>query len=96
MAWRLGCEKNRSCTGCCCGIVPLSILEWIRTAHPECHMLFIPGGDTAELQPADISIQQPLKHSIKQPAMQFFAESVCRNEAVLDLRLGTMTRLMAH
>ena len=51
---------------------------------------------TAELQPADISIQQPLKHSIKQQAMQLFAESVCRDEAVLDLRVGTMKRLMAH
>ena len=51
---------------------------------------------TAELQPADISIQQPLKHIMKQQAMQFFAESVCRDEAVLDLRLGTMKRLMAH
>ena len=59
-------------------------------------VLFIPGGYTAELQPADIAIQQPLKHSIKQQAMQFFAESVCRNEAVLDLRLSTMKRLMAH
>ena len=73
-----------------------SLLEWIRTAHPECHVLFIPGGYTAELQPADIAIQQPLKHSIKQQAMQFFAESVCRDEAVLDLRLNTMKRLMAH
>ena len=73
-----------------------SLLEWIRTAHPECHVLFIPGGYTAELQPADIAIQQPLKHSIKQQAMQFFAESVCRNEAVLDLRLSTMKRLLAH
>ena len=73
-----------------------SLLEWIRTAHPECHVLFIPGGYRAELQPADIEIQQPLKHSIKQQAMQFFAESVCRNEAVLDLRLSTMKRLMAH
>ena len=73
-----------------------SLLEWIRTAHPECHVLFIPGGYTAELQPADIAIQQPLKHSIKQQAMQFLAESVCRNEAVLDLRLSTMKRLMAH
>ena len=71
-----------------------SLLEWIRTAHPECHVLFIPGGYTAELQPADIAIQQPLKHSIKQQAMQFFAESVCRNEAVLDLRLSTMKRLL--
>ena len=34
-------------------------------------MLFILGGYTAELQPADISIQQPLRHSIKQQAMQF-------------------------
>ena len=73
-----------------------SLLEWIRTAHPECHVLFIPGGYTAELQPADIAIQQPLKHSIKLQAMQFFAESLCRDEAVLDLRLNTMKRLMAH
>ena len=36
-----------------------------------------------------ISIQQPLKQ-----AMQFFAESVCRDEAVLDLRLSTTKRLM--
>ena len=28
--------------------------------------------------------------------MQFFAESVCRDDAVLDLRLNTMERLMAH
>ena len=49
-----------------------------------------------ELQPADVAIQQPLKHSSKQQAMQFFAESVCWNEAVLDLRLNTMKRLMAH
>ena len=59
-------------------------------------MLFVPGGYTAELQPADISIQQPLTHSIKQQAMELFAESVCRDEAVLDLRLGTMERLLAH
>ena len=73
-----------------------SLLEWIRTAHPECHVLFVPGGCTAELQPADISIQQPLKHSIKEQAMQFFVESVCRNDAVLDLRLGAMKRLLAQ
>ena len=73
-----------------------SLLEWIRTAQLECHVLFIPGGYTAELQPADISIQQPLKHSIKQQAVQFFAESVCRDDAVRDLRLRTMKRLMAH
>ena len=36
-----------------------------------------------------ISIQQLLKQ-----AMQFFAESVCRDEAVLDLRLSTTKRLM--
>ena len=36
-----------------------------------------------------ISIQQPLKKT-----MQFFAESVCRDNAVLDLRLSTTKRLM--
>ena len=44
-------------------------------------MLFIPGGSSAELQTADISIQQLLKHLIKEQAMQFFAESVCRDGA---------------
>ena len=73
-----------------------SLLEWVRTAHAERHVLFIPGGYTAELQPADMAIQQPLKHSIKQQAMQVFAESMCRNDAVLDLRLNTMKRLMAR
>ena len=61
-----------------------SLMEWIRTAH----VLFIPGGYTAELQPADISIQQSFKHISKQQAMQFFAESVCWEDAVLDLRRG--------
>ena len=69
-------------------------MEWVRAAHPECHVLIVPGGFTAELQPADISIQQ--KHIINKQAMQFFAQSVCRDEAVLDLRLSTMKRLMAH
>ena len=59
-----------------------------RALHSGCY--------TAELQPADIAIQQPLKHSIKQQAMQFFAESVCRDDAMLDFRLNTMKRLMAH
>ena len=36
-----------------------------------------------------ISLQQPVKQ-----AMQFFAESVCRDEVVLDLRLSTTKRLM--
>ena len=67
-------------------------MEWVRAAHPEWHVLIVPGGFTAELQPADISIQQ--KHIINKP-MQFFAQSVCRDETVLDLRLSTMKRLMA-
>ena len=82
VAWRLDAKTRVLALGAAVG--------------PECHVLFIPGGSTAELQPAAIAIQQPLKHSIKQQAMQFFAESVCRNEAVLDLRLSTMKRLMAH
>ena len=73
-----------------------SLMEWVRVAHPECHVLFVPCGYTAELQPADNSIQQPLKHIIKQQAVQFFAESVCRKDAVGDLRLSTMKRLMAR
>ena len=56
-------------------------------AHPECHVLFVLGAYIAALQPANISIQQP---------MHLFAESVCWDEAVLDLRFGTMKRLMAH
>ena len=68
-------------------------MDWYCSAT---HVLFIPGGYTAELQQADIASSRALKHSIKPQAMQFFAESVCQNDAVLDLRLSTMKRLMAH
>ena len=73
-----------------------SMLEWIRTAHPECHVLFVPGGYTAKVQLADILIQQPLKRDVKEQPMLFFAESVCQDDAVLDLRLGALKRLMAQ
>ena len=42
-----------------------SLLEWVRATHPGCHVLFVLGGHASEMQPADISIQQPLKHIIK-------------------------------
>ena len=53
-----------------------SLLQWIRTAHLECHVLFIPGGYTAaELQSADISIpaaseaqHQTAGHAISLPS----------------------------
>ena len=45
---------------------------------------------TREDFPQHISIQQLLKQA------KFFAESVCRDKLVVDLRLGTMKRLMAH
>ena len=101
MAWHLGAKTRVSCIGVLLWDYAsvhrkASLMDWVRAAHPECHMLFVPFGYTAELQPADISIQQPLKHSIKEQAMQFFAEYLCRNEAVLDLRLSTMKRLTAH
>ena len=73
-----------------------SLLEWIRTAHPECHVLFVPGGYTTKFQLADILIQQLLKRNVKEQPMQFFAKSVCRDDAVLDLRLGALKRLMAQ
>ena len=73
-----------------------SLMESVRATYLECHVLFNPGGLTSELQSADISIGQPLKHLIKEQAMQIFAESVCRDDAVLDLRLGTMKRLMTQ
>ena len=93
----LGCENKvlaLGAVGCASVHRKASLLEWIRTAHPECHVLFIPGGYTAELQPADIAIQQPLEHSNKQQAKHFFAESVCLDNALLDLRLITTKRLM--
>ena len=59
-------------------------------------MLFIPGGYTAKLQLADILIQQPLKRNVNEQPMPFSAESVCRDDEVLDLRLGALKRLMAQ
>ena len=98
VAWRLGAKTRVLALLWDCASVnrKASLLEWIRTAQPECHVLFIPGGYTAELQPADISIQQSLKQSINSKSCNSPTESVCRDDAVLDLRLSTMKRIMAH
>ena len=70
-----------------------SLLEWIRTAHPECHVLFIPGGHTAEPQPANIAIQQSLKHSIKQQAM---AHWVLHARAEAEKNTSITTKAWRH
>ena len=64
--------------------------RWIRRRRKMdgCHGMRSKGpARTREDVPQHISIQQPLKQ-----AMQFFAESVCRDEVVLDLRVGTTKR----
>ena len=78
MAWRLGAKTRVSVFGAAVGLrlCPLAgiSIEWVCAAHPDCHVLFVPGGYTAELQPADILIQQRLKHinrSCAQPHPNF-------------------------
>ena len=103
VAWSLGATTRILALGS----VPLSI-EMLPCCHGSalliqsatCSSLRVAAQRScscaAELQPADISIQQPLKHITKEQTMQFFAESVCRDEGVLDQPLDTMKRLMAQ
>ena len=73
-----------------------SLLEWIRTAHPECHVLFIPGGYTGSCsQQTSRSSSLSSTASNSRPCNSL-PNPCARNEAVLDLRLSTMKRLMAH
>ena len=95
LVWRLGAITTVLVLGVVVGLclspskgLLVGLSGVLRALHSGLH--------TVELQPLDIVIQQPLKHSIKHQAMQFSAESVCRNDAVLDMRFSTMKRLMAH
>ena len=96
MAWRLGAKTRVLALGAAVGLCLCPSNGLPAGMDPYCSSGVPRALHSGWLQPADIAIQQPLKHSIKQQAMQFFAESVCRDEAVLDLRIGTMKRLMAH
>ena len=99
MAWRLGATTRVLAVGAAVGLCLCPPEGFSNGMGPCCSsrvpVLFVPAGYTAELQLAGISIQQRLKHSIKRQTMQFFAESVCRDEAVLDPRLSTMKCSMA-
>ena len=37
---------------------------FLRTQHPRIHLVFVPANCTSKLQPADVSLQRPFKHSI--------------------------------
>ena len=68
VAWRLGAKT---------GVLALGVAVGLCLCPPEGFPDGRAGGYTAELRPADISIQQPWKHIIKQQGTQFFSESPC-------------------
>ena len=37
-------------------------LNWLKTTHPQYHVVFVPAGCTGKAQPADVVLQRPLKH----------------------------------
>ena len=73
-----------------------SLLEWIRTAHPECHVLFIPGGYTGKLSPCRHHDPAAPEAQRQRAAHAVLCQVRVPDDAVLDLRLGALKRLMAQ
>jgi hypothetical protein len=49
-------------------------LEWMKTEHPDFHVVFIPAGCTGKAQPADVVVQRPLKCEITNQYLQWTTE----------------------
>lgn len=71
-------------------------LSWMKTAHPNIIVLFIPGNCTSIFQPLDVGVQRVLKQSIKRTAhsdvvMEVMSQlSEKREEVHLDMTIGTL------
>lgn len=51
-------------------------LDWLKTAYPTFHPLFIPAGCTSKAQPADVVLQRPLKHEFSSHYSQWMTNEV--------------------
>ena len=45
--------------------------DYIHVKHPRCILIFIPGNCTGKFQPADVGLQRPVKHRLKQAQFQY-------------------------
>ena len=45
--------------------------DYIRVKHLHCILIFIPGNCTSKFQPADVGLQRPVKHRLKQAQFQY-------------------------
>ncbi|KAK7016186.1 hypothetical protein VNI00_018970 [Paramarasmius palmivorus] len=48
--------------------------EWICTQHPNIILLYVPQNCTGKFQPADVGLQRPIKHFVKQQLFNWMAE----------------------
>lgn len=49
-------------------------LGWMKSTHPDFHIVFIPAGCTGKAQPADVVVQRPLKCEITNQYLQWTTE----------------------
>lgn len=67
--------------------------DWIKEAHPEFIVLYVPAGCTGIFQPCDVGLQRLFKHNVKKSASQFFIKAVQKEReqgiAPSDIRLPT-------
>ena len=52
----------------------VEFLGWMKTEHPDFHVIFIPAGCTGKAQPADVIVQRPLKCEITNQYLQWTTE----------------------
>ncbi|KAL1936970.1 hypothetical protein VTO73DRAFT_2825 [Trametes versicolor] len=68
-------------------------LPWMKQNYPRIIILFVPGGCTGLVQPADVGLQRLLKHQIKRSATDFVVATATRQLASgkkpADIKLPT-------
>ena len=78
--------------------------DWIKVAHPNYHLLFVPANCTSKAQPADAGLQRPFKNAITNSLNAWMADEIHHTvmggtaaaEVRVDLGLKRLKPQMVH
>ena len=75
--------------------------EWMKSHHPEIHVLYIPANCTSIFQLADVVIQRPFKHAFRQEFNQYTTDIITRQlkgkeEIHIDFKMSTLKPHICH
>ena len=78
--------------------------DWIKVAHPNYHLLFVPANCTSKAQPADAGLQRPFKNAITNSFNAWMADEIHHTvmggtaaaEVRVDLGLKRLKPQMVH